>query len=78
MPARLLAVGDDVDARLRLILKGEPHGVALGLLEGSGLAGVVAAGVFAWRQAGVHDHRAGGGKPGRVAGLGQDRRDLQR
>jgi hypothetical protein len=44
----------------------------------TGLAGVVAAGVLTWRQARVLDHRADGGKPGRVACLSQDRRDLQR
>ena len=30
----LLAVGDDVDARRLLLLEGDDHGVALGLLEG--------------------------------------------
>jgi hypothetical protein len=34
---------------------------------------VVAAGVLAWCQASVLDHRAGGGELGRVAGRGQDR-----
>ena len=39
-----------------------------------GLAGVGAGGTFAGSQAGVFDQRARCGEPGRVTGLGQDRR----
>ena len=33
MPPRLLAVGDDVDAGLLLVLEGQAHGIAPALLE---------------------------------------------